>query len=246
MKNMALTLALALHAAAAADAADEEVWSALRAAPWGATYEKWTRPGGAASCERFRGPGSVSRADEEWAYRCRRDDAGAVREWFFYVFPGDPPAPRLEQFRARISAPVGPPSAGPATALEECYRALAERISGRYGAAERPSDLTVHEFGSAFLARHPASPARADIEFMVAQAYETWWSLPQASPEDDYVEPARYQAGAATAREKAIALYKDVLRLAPSGPEATYARPVLPRLALGFDTGQRRFFCVED
>jgi len=100
--------------------------------------------------------------------------------------------------------------------------------------------------GEAFLTRRPASPARADVAFMVAQAYETWWSLSQASPEDGYASPARYQAGVATARQKAIALYNEVLSRAPASAEAAYARRVLPRLALGFATNQRRFFCVYD
>ena len=147
---LALALALGPRAVAAGDAPVEDVWRALREAPWGATYDAWTRSGPAASCERYRSTGSWSTADEEWAYRCRSDDAGTAREWFFYVFSGDPPAPRLEQFRARILAPVGPPSASHVAALDERHRVLAERISERYGNAERPAKLTVHEFGSAF------------------------------------------------------------------------------------------------
>ena len=146
---LALVLALGPRAVAAGDAPVEDVWRALREAPWGATYDAWTRSGPAASCERYRSTGSWSTADEEWAYRCRSDDAGTVREWFFYVFSGDPPAPRLEQFRARILAPVGPPSASHAAALDERHRVLAERISERYGNAEHPAKLVVQEFGSA-------------------------------------------------------------------------------------------------
>jgi hypothetical protein len=41
-------------------------------------------------------------------------------------------------------------------------------------------------------------------------------------------------------------MYNDVLQLIPDSPEAAYARRVLPRLALGFATNQRRFFCVYD
>lgn len=458
---LALTLALAPRAAPAADATVEEAWGALGAAPWGATYEEWTRPGPPAACERFRSTGSSTTADEEWAYRCRREAAGTVREWYFYVFPGEPPAPRLEQLRVTVSPRDGRPSAP----LAERHRVLAERISARHGAGERPAKLTVLEFGAAswrdvrrwrtdtleillyvdeppsgspyvgVLARHrpllaalredereraatgapawaeqvearlavllgdelrathpdygallarfrespmdpaaqakayamaldllkaagardarrpalllaadqlarqlgsgderspegdarrralgahgltwqwaplgatwvyghdllwqvwrespgspwgerafvrlldlgwdtsvgcgqgsdrfrdviregeafltgrPGNPARVDVEFMLAQAYETWWSLSQASPEDQYAEPARYQPGAPTARQKAIALYGDVLRVTPDRPEAAYARRTLPRLALGFATNQRRFFCVYD
>lgn len=462
---LALALALGPRVVAAGDAPVWDVWRALREAPWGATYDAWTRSGPAASCERYRSMGSWSAADEEWAYRCRSDGAGTAREWFFYAFSGDPPAPRLEQFRARILAPAGPPSASPVAALAERHRALAERISERYGNAERPAKLMVQEFGSAswrelrrwrtnvleimlyideppsgppyvgllarqrplltalteeereraargtpdwqdqlesrlvmvlsaelrapypdygplivrlregrgdpatqskayglvldllkaaatrdarrpmllhaadllagqlgsddehspewaarrrtlsshglawewsqlgatwvyghgllwriwqehpsnpwgerafvrllglgwdtsvacregsdqfravirqgeaFRVRRPASPVRADVEFLVAQSYETWWSLSQASPQDAYAQSARYQAGALTARQKAIALYNDVLQLIPDSPEAAYARRVLPRLALGFATNQRRFFCVYD
>ncbi len=462
---LALALALGPRVVAAGDAPVWDVWRALREAPWGATYDAWTRSGPAASCERYRSTGGWSTADEEWAYRCRSDGAGTAREWFFYAFSGDPPAPRLEQFRARILAPAGPPSASPVAALAERHRALAERISERYGNAERPAKLMVQEFGSAswrelrrwrtnvleimlyideppsgppyvgllarqrplltalteeereraargtpdwqdqlesrlvmvlsaelrapypdygplivrlregrgdpatqskayglvldllkaaatrdarrpmllhaadllagqlgsddehspewaarrrtlsshglawewsqlgatwvyghgllwriwqehpsnpwgerafvrllglgwdtsvacrkgsdqfreviregeaFRVRRPASPARADVDFMVAQSYETWWSLSQASPQDEYAQAARYQAGALTARQKAIALYNDVLQLIPDSPEAAYARRVLPRLALGFATNQRRFFCVYD
>src|SRR5207247_11262411 len=63
--------------------------------------------------------------------------------------------------------------------------------------------------GEAFRVRRSASPVRADVDFMVAQSYETWWSLSQASPQDESAQPARYQAGALTARQKAIALYND-------------------------------------
>jgi hypothetical protein len=462
---LALALALGPRAVAASDAPVEDVWRALREAPWGVTYDAWTRSGPAASCERYRSTGGWSAADEEWAYRCRSDDVGTIREWFFYVFPGETPAPRLEQFRARILAPVGPPSTSHAAGLDERHRALAERISERYGNTERPAKLIVQEFGSAswreirrwrtdvleillyvaeprsghpyvgllarqrplltalteeeregaarrtpdwqdqletrlamvlgeelrapypdygaliarlregrgdpatqskayglvldllkaaatrdarrpvlllaadslagqlgtddarspewaarrrtlsphglawqwsqlgetwvyghgllwriwqeypldpwgerafvrllglgwdtsvacrkgsdqfravirqgeaFRARRPTSPARADVEFLVAQSYETWWSLSQASPEDEYAQPRRYQDGALTARQKAIALYNDVLKLIPDSPEASYARRVLPRLTLGFATNQRRFFCVYD
>jgi len=133
---LALALALGPRAVAAGDAPVEDVWRTLRETPWGATYDAWTRSGPTASCERYRSTGSWSTADEEWAYRCRSGDAGTVREWFFYVFPSDLPAPRLEQFRARILAPVGPPSASHAAALDERHRALAERISERYGNIE--------------------------------------------------------------------------------------------------------------
>ncbi len=88
----------------------------------------------------------------------------------------------------------------------------------------------------------------------MAQAYETWWSPSQAAqckpgqePGCDlYADARKYHEGAARAREKAMTYYGRVLGLAPEGLEAAYARHHLPRLKLGIDTNQRRFFCVYD
>ena len=37
--------------------------------------------------------------------------------------------------------------------------------------------------------------------------------------------------------------YREVVSLASGSPEAASALRLLPRLELGLDTGQRRFFC---
>ena len=103
--------------------------------------------------------------------------------------------------------------------------------------------------GLQFLEKHPNSPYRLDVQIAVAQAYETWWSLSQAparsESEEDYstVEPDKYQEGGAEARQKAIAGYQALLQSAPQSDHAFYARRQLPRLKLGVDTGQRRFYC---
>ena len=104
----------------------------------------------------------------------------------------------------------------------------------------------VIEQGEKFLAAHPESSRRFDVLFAVAQAYETWFSLSRASEHGEYVESSRYQEGAEAAREKAVADYEQMLRLAPESDEAAYARRRLPRLKLGIDTNQRRFFCIYD
>jgi hypothetical protein len=48
------------------------------------------------------------------------------------------------------------------------------------------------------------------VNWTVAQAYETWWSLSQApsGEEDSDVVPANYQEDAETARQKAIQVYE--------------------------------------
>ena len=100
--------------------------------------------------------------------------------------------------------------------------------------------------GERFLQQHPRGRHRPEILLNVAQAYETWWSLSKANGHDDYVEPANYQAGAEPARQKAIQLYQQLFQTAPGSPQAAHARQQLPRLKLGIDTLQRRFFCIYD
>lgn len=103
--------------------------------------------------------------------------------------------------------------------------------------------------GLQFLEKHPNSPYRMDVQIAVAQAYETWWSLSQAparnESEEDYstVEADKYQEGGADARQKAIVGYQALIQSAPQSDQAFYARRQLPRLKLGVDTGQRRFYC---
>ena len=63
---------------------------------------------------------------------------------------------------------------------------------------------------------------------------------------DDYVEAAKYHAGAEAAQRKAISIYDEIAKLAPDRPEAAYARRRLPRLKLGIDTAQRAFYCIYD
>ncbi len=100
--------------------------------------------------------------------------------------------------------------------------------------------------GEGFLARQSQDAHRLVVLSDLAEAYETWWSLSRAHENDSYVERSRYQEGADAAREKAIAYYEGVLRLASESDEAALARRRLPRLKLGIDTNQRRFFCIYD
>lgn len=116
--------------------------------------------------------------------------------------------------------------------------------TGLFCAAGSDQFREVIRHGEAFLKQRPNSVHRLRVLFAVAQAYETWWSLSQASPENFSVEPAQYRQGADTARVKAIADYEQVLKLAPESYEALDARRRLPRLELRMDTNQRRYYCV--
>jgi hypothetical protein len=81
---------------------------------------------------------------------------------------------------------------------------------------------------------------------LLAQSYETWWSLSLAGDNDDYADRRKYQDGAADARRKAIEWYDRLLRLPNAEDRSAGARRALPRLKLGIDSMQRRFFCIYD
>ena len=108
---------------------------------------------------------------------------------------------------------------------------------------------TVIDKGEAFLAARPESRWRKEVVHTVAVAYESWWSIARAPADDGIVAHIPYTRRAANAREaerarlRAIEYYRELVRIAPDSPEAAAAQRRLPRLELGLDTGQRRFFC---
>ncbi len=124
---------------------------------------------------------------------------------------------------------------------------------GDYCNAGAEQFRAVIQQGLPFLEQHPKSPYQLDVQLAVAQAYETWWSISlppipgqtvAAEEDSELLVYQRYQEGAEEARQKAIAYYERLLQTAPQSDHAAYARRVLPRLKLGIDTGQRRFYCI--
>jgi hypothetical protein len=108
---------------------------------------------------------------------------------------------------------------------------------------------TVIEHGEAFLSNRPKTAHRQEVLFLLAQAYETWWSLsqvPEQNQEEGDPPPAAYRAGAAVAREKAIAYYGEIVEAAPESSEGTCSRKPLGLLRENQDTHQRRFYCYCD
>ncbi|MGD0771580.1 MAG: hypothetical protein ABSC05_02040 [Candidatus Solibacter sp.] len=101
----------------------------------------------------------------------------------------------------------------------------------------------------AFLASHPRSDFRKEVLYTLAVAHESWWSIAHAPRDDEFVNAPPYPRRASNAqqaeraRAEAIRHYREVVALAPGSPEAASALRRLPRLELGLDTGQRRFFC---
>jgi hypothetical protein len=103
--------------------------------------------------------------------------------------------------------------------------------------------------GEAFLASHPQTDFRLQVIYALAVANESWWSIAHSAADDPIVSAPPYPRRAANARQterardEAIRYYSEVVRLAAMSPEGTSALRRLPRLELGLDTGQRRFFC---
>ena len=101
----------------------------------------------------------------------------------------------------------------------------------------------------AFLVGHPRTDFRKPVLYTLAVANESWWSIAHARADDQWVSgipyPRRVENArqAEQARDAAIRYYREVVRLASESPEAYSALRRLPRLLLGLDTGQRRFFC---
>ena len=100
--------------------------------------------------------------------------------------------------------------------------------------------------GERFLAERPDSEHRVLVSFVLAQAYETWWSVSLAENDTYVMDPGAYREGAEEARGRAVELYGRIRALAPGSDRAVYAAMHLPRLRMGLDTGQRRFYCVYD
>lgn len=101
--------------------------------------------------------------------------------------------------------------------------------------------------GEEFLRQYPQTELRKEQVFHLALAYETWWSLSKAKPDDPTAEGARVdKASAENARKRALALYEELVRMAPESPEANAGMLRIPRLKLGLATGERIFFCFSD
>ncbi len=122
--------------------------------------------------------------------------------------------------------------------------------SGEEGCPKNP-DLfrEVIDRAEAFLAGHPRTGFRKQMLYTLAVANESWWSIAHAPANDEFVNAPPYPRRAANAqqaghaRDEAIRYYREVVRMFPDTPEAASALRRLPRLELGLDTGQRRFYC---
>lgn len=95
---------------------------------------------------------------------------------------------------------------------------------------------------SAFLSKRPDSKYRADVTYLLAQAYESWWSASLGN--SGMAEPEKAREGAEAARKRAVKLYEEIVRAEPTSDCARYAKFALPLLKLRVDTKQNRFLCI--
>ena len=116
---------------------------------------------------------------------------------------------------------------------------------------------TVIEQGQKFLASNPSSPLRLPVTYLMAEAYETWWSLSEWSSCSPVIDlgpgpckaapgSAKYKAGADDALKQAIGDYEALIAADPSVYGTPALRRRLARLKLGIDTNQRRFYCLNE
>lgn len=104
--------------------------------------------------------------------------------------------------------------------------------------------LAVIQQGESFLERYPDTSIRKEQIYHLALAHESWWSLSLAEPGDITAEGARVtRETGERARQRAIGLYEELIRIAPGTPEARAAELALPRLKLKLDSRERAFFC---
>jgi hypothetical protein len=107
----------------------------------------------------------------------------------------------------------------------------------------------VIEHGEEFLSKRPQGAHHQEVLFLVAQAYETWWSLsqvPEQSQDEGDPPPTAYRQGASAAHDKAISYYGEIVGAAPDGIEANCSRQPLALIKENQDTHQRRFYCYCD
>ncbi len=96
--------------------------------------------------------------------------------------------------------------------------------------------------GEEFLGQNPDSHVRSKIILAIAEAHETGWSLSLASPEDAYVDNARYKSDAESHRKQSIAYYERVIK---ENPKAVMIREKLKRLRLKLDTNSRAYYYID-
>ncbi len=134
---------------------------------------------------------------------------------------------------------------------EQAFVLLLESGWDTSGTCDKGGDQTreVIRRGEEFLQKHPASPHRAAVTYLVAEAYASWWSLSKLGSNSglaDYVDPKQFQDGADTARLKAIEYFEKIPALAPGTKLDKHTQVAVESLRNKEVLKDPRFFCVYD
>ena len=100
--------------------------------------------------------------------------------------------------------------------------------------------------GEAYLQRKPASGFRADVHFLLGQAYGDIVVLANGGGYSADEERAEYKDKAPSARAKAIDHYTTALQSAPGSPRVSEGWPEAWRLLAGIPPARTYFYCVYD
>jgi hypothetical protein len=105
----------------------------------------------------------------------------------------------------------------------------------------------VIERGTTFLASHPASPIRGDVELMLAEGYRDAVSLALGGGYDGDTEAKAYYAPRiGYYRREAIAHFRNAFRLLGPSPRTRFDRADAWRLVAGLDPLSTHFYCIDD
>ena len=134
---------------------------------------------------------------------------------------------------------------------EQAFVLLLEDGWDTTGACNNGGDQTreVIRRGEEFLQKHPASPYRAAVTYLIAEAYASWWSLSKINPNSplaEYVDPKQYEDSADAARLKAIEYLEKLPALAPGTKFEKYAQAAVESLRDKEILKEPRFFCAGD
>lgn len=103
----------------------------------------------------------------------------------------------------------------------------------------------VIERGSTFLASHPNSPIRGDVELMLAEGYRDAVLLGLGGGYDGEVDP-HFAPLRDAYRHEAVAHFRNAFRLIGASPRARFDRPEAWRLIAGLGPMSTHFYCVDD
>jgi len=129
--------------------------------------------------------------------------------------------------------------------LKMTYRGWELCDCGAGTRGDRFRDVIAHV--EPFLSAHADSPATRYLQFALAQAYETWWSLSKERKVGEVPDEwQRFLPGADAARKRAIEHYRTWL--AAYGAELDdnqrlWLRHKLFRLERDIDTSEHRYYC---